>query len=184
MLILTAGLVLFLGIHALPMVPALRDGLRDRLGPNPYRGLYSLIALVGLVLIVWGKGQAAFDPLWTPPTWSRGLAHAVMPFAFVLVVAANFRGRIRRALGHPMVIGTLLWATAHLLANGDRASVLLFGAFAAWALVDWISAMVRGGVKPAVGPLWHDIAAVVLGLGAYAAVMHFHGSLFGVAIVG
>lgn len=182
MTVLIIGLILFLGIHSLPMAVGPRNRLRERLGANAYRGLYSLVALAGLVLIVWGKSRAPFQPLWMPPEFARGLAHGVMPFAFVLVVAGNFRGRIRRWLGHPMLIGTLLWAGVHLVANGDLASLLLFGGFAVWALADLVSASVRGGPRSEAGPVWHDIAAVVIGLGLFAVVVHFHLALFGVPV--
>jgi len=176
---LVLGLIVFLGIHSLPMAPAWRDRVRGRLGPRAYRGLYTLIALAGLALVVWGKSRAGFVPLWDPPPWGRSVAHVLMPLALVLVVASNLRGRLRRRLRHPLLLGTGLWAVAHLLANGDLASLLLFGGFGLWALADGISAQRRQVAVPPAGPGWHDPAAVVLGLLGYALIGHFHAALFG-----
>jgi uncharacterized membrane protein len=176
MALLLAGLLLFIGAHLVPMWPRLRSGLLERLGGGPYRGLFSLLSLAGLVLIVMGygrmQGMARGNPeLWQPPGWIR---HVVMPLmipAAVLLVAAYVPSRIRTAVGHPMLAALMLWAFAHLLANGDLASVILFGSFLAWAVADRISV----GQRQALGPLGHaeggvlqDVIAAAGGLALYA----------------
>ena len=135
MLALLAGLVLFLGVHSVRIVA---DGWRSaqiaRMGALSWRGLYSLASLVGLVLIVWGYGQARLDPviLWNPPAWTRYVTSLLVLPAFILIVAGNLRGtKMKAALGHPMVLGTKVWAFAHLLSNGTLADVVLFGGFLA-----------------------------------------------------
>lgn len=87
---------------------------------------------------------------------------------FVLVVAAYAPGRIKAAVKHPMVLAVKIWAFAHLLANGDLASVLLFGSFLAWGVVARISLKKRQaanphGAPPVVGPVRNDVIAIVVG---------------------
>lgn len=185
---LVAGLILFLGSHSVRIVA---DDWRAeqvaRLGERKWKGLYTVVALAGFVLIVWGYGQARMEPvvLWTPPVWTRHLASLLVLPAFVLIVAGNMRGtRIKAAVGHPMVLGTKLWAFAHLVANGTLADVVLFGAFLAWAIADYASARRRdraaGTVYPA-GTLARDALAVVVGVAAWAAFgFWLHGPLIGV----
>ena len=129
-----AGLILFFAVHLLPIMPDLRAGVRDAIGGGGYRGLFSLISLLGLVLIVIGYGDlrtsvAANPELWSPPTWTRHIAFLLMIPSMILLVSAYVPNRIRDAVGHPMLAAIKIWALAHLLANGDLASVILFGSF-------------------------------------------------------
>jgi uncharacterized membrane protein len=167
------------------------DGWRTRqlarLGEGKWKGLYSVVSAVGLVLIVWGYGLARAEPtvLWMPPLWTRHVAALLTVPAFILIVAAYVPGnRIKAGLGHPMVAGVKVWAFAHLLANGTLAGVILFGAFLAWAMADFASARRRdrraGTVYPA-GTIARDAVAVIVGLVAWAAfAFYLHGWLIGV----
>ena len=188
MIYLVAGLILFLGTHSVRIfADDWRTAQVARLGAQKWKGLYSLASLAGFVLLVWGYGQARLDPviLWSPPVWTRHLASLLVLPAFVLVAAGNMRGtRIKAAVGHPMVLGTKLWAFAHLLANGSLADVVLFGAFLAWAITDYASARKRdraaGTVYPP-GTLARDALAVVIGVAAWVAFgFWLHGPLIGV----
>jgi len=188
MIYLVAGLVLFLGSHSVRIfADDWRAAQVARLGERKWKGLYSAVALAGFVLLVWGYGQARMDPvvLWSPPVWTRHLASLLLVPAFVLVVAGNLRGtRIKAAVGHPMVLGTKLWAFAHLIANGTLADVVLFGAFLVWAIADYASARKRdraaGTVYPA-GSAARNALAVVVGVAAWAAFgVWLHGPLIGV----
>jgi len=184
MRLLLAGLTLFLGIHALPMIPSLRAALVARWGEPRYKGVFSLISAVGLALIV--AGYAVADDrtrLFAPFPAARALAPFAMVASFILFAAANMRGHLRRIVRHPMLLGLLLWASVHLLANGDRAGTVLFGAFLAYALVDLVSAIRRGAVKLFVPVPKHDLIAAVGGGAVALAVMTFHRILFGVAVV-
>jgi uncharacterized membrane protein len=102
---------------------------------------------------------------------------------FVLLLAAYLPGRIKSAAKHPMLLATKLWATAHLLANGNLADVLLFGGFLAWAVADRISMkrrVARAVPGAPAGPL-NDAIALVGGLALYGLfVMGAHGWLIGV----
>ncbi len=188
MLPLVAGLVLFLGAHSVRIVALdWRAAQVARLGAQRWRGLYSLVSLAGIVLVVWGYGHARLDPvvLWSPPPWTRYATSLLVLPAFVLIVAGNMRGtRIKTALGHPMVLGTALWAFAHLLSNGTLADVVLFGAFFIWAALDYRSARGRdreAGVAYPPGTASRDALAVVVGAVAWAVFGYWlHGWLIGV----
>lgn len=185
---LVLGLVLFLGTHS---VRVFADGWRGAriaaMGLNAWKGVYTIVSLIGFALIVWGYGVARADPvvLYTPPVWTRHLASLLTLPAFVLLAAAYVPGtRIKRAVGHPMVAGVKSWAFAHLIANGTLADVALFGSFLAWSIVDYISARRRdraAGVVYGVGPIMRDVTAVVAGAVAWAVfALWLHGPLIGV----
>lgn len=188
MSMLVLGLVVFLGVHLVPTLPALRAGLTGRLGEGGYKGLFSVLSFAGLALIVWGFGQRDFVALWTPPEWTRHLAFLLMLPVFVLLAAAYIPSRIRTLVRHPMLLAIKLWALAHLLANGDLASVLLFGSFLAFAVYDRISVKRRGAAGPlgaAQGGIAGDLLAVAIGLVAYVLVLLAgHEYLIGVPLIG
>jgi len=184
MRLLIAGLALFLGIHALPMVPSLRAALRARWGEQRYKSIFSLLSAVGLALVIIGYAVADDRArVFAPFPAARAIAPFAMVASFILFAAANMRGHLRRILRHPMLLGLMIWATVHLLANGDRTGTVLFGAFLAYAVVDLVSAIQRGAVKLFVPVPKHDLMAVVGGAAVALAVMTFHRLLFGVPVV-
>ena len=184
---LIIGLVLFLGIHSLSIVnEPLRNRMHASLGELPFKGLYSLVSLIGLVLIVWGYGAARMDPtvLYTPPGWLRHLAMLLLIPVFPLLFATYFPGKIKARLRHPMLVSVKLWALAHLLANGMLHDFLLFGSFLAWAVADRISLKRRSERPIATLPASkaNDAIAVVGGLVVYVIFVFWaHQWLFGVA---
>ena len=188
MALLIAGLILFLGTHS---VRIFAEGWRGaqiaKLGLGAYKGIYSLVSVLGLALIVIGYGQARTAPiaLWDPPLWTRHLSALLVLFAFVLLVSAYVpRNRIKAAVGHPMILGVKIWAAGHLLANGTLADVLLFGGFLAWAVLDYRAARQRDRLhgRAAVHPtLAGTVVTIVVGIGLWAAfALHLHAWLFGV----
>ena len=173
----------FIGAHLVPSVPSLRERLSKRFGNNPYRGLFSLVSLTGFVLLVIGKGRAPFVPLWNPPAWAPQVAVWVMPFALTLLVAAFLPNNLKRFTRHPMLWGVSVWAAVHLLANGDLASLILFGSFGAFALFDMWSANRRGaGLSSKVVPYWRDLLVITVGAIVYMGFLHGHAMLFGVPV--
>lgn len=173
MLLLVAGLVLFLGAHAFTMSRAPRAALIARVGEGPYKIGYSLVSLLGIVLIAYGFGAYRRDgwiEVWSPPVWTRHLSLILVWAAFVCVTAAYLPGRLKGALKHPMLAGVKIWALSHLLANGDLGSILLFGSILAWAVMARISVKrrrdeVRDHAGPVVAPAGsrNDILAVTIG---------------------
>ena len=171
---LILGLIIFLGIHA---VRIFADGFRtrtiERIGLKPWKGIYALLSLAGFVLLVYGYGlsRAEGEFLWNPPRWTYHVTALLMLFSFILVVAAYVPGtRIKASIGHPMVMGIKVWAFAHLLSNGRVGDVVLFGAFLAWAVADYVAARRRdraaGTVYVSLGAS-RDVIAVVGGLVGY-----------------
>ena len=189
MSLLILGLILFLGVHSVSIVaPRWRDAMHARLGEGPWKGLYSLVSIAGFALLVVGYGVAREHPvvLYAPPTWLRHVAMLLLLPVFPLLLAAYLPGRIKSAAKHPMLLAVKLWATAHLLANGSAADVLLFGGFLLWAVADRIS-MKHRVQRPLPGPApspRNDVIAVVAGLAIYVLfVLWGHLWLIGVAPV-
>ena len=189
MTLLVLGLVIFLGVHSVSIVaPAWRDAQAARLGALPWKAVYTLISVIGFVLLVYGYGLARQTPvtLYVPPTWTRHLALLLLLPVFPLFLAAYLPGRIKAAAKHPMLLATKLWATAHLIANGTLADVLLFGGFLAWAVADRISVKRRAArpVPGAPASALNDVVAVVGGLAIYALFLFWlHARWIGVSPV-
>lgn len=192
MALMIAGLVLFLGLHSLPVVRPVRGGLLGAVGEVPYRIIFSILSLVGLILIAEGYKEWAYEApgspiLYVPPTWMAHVALLLNLFAFISLAATYGKSHIKKAVKHPMILAVKIWAFAHLLANGDLASVVLFGGFLAWGVIDRISVKRReraGLIAPrAFEPKWRDdIIAVVIGGGVYVLfVWKLHLWLIGVS---
>ncbi len=187
MTLLIVGLALFLGIHSVSIVaPQWRDAQLAQRGEAAWKGLYSVVSGIGLLLLIYGYGVARQDPivLFTPPPALRHVALLLLLPVFVLLLAVYLPGRIKTAAKHPMLLATKLWALAHLLVNGTLADVLLFGGFLAWAVADRISLKRRPArtvpalpARPA-----NDAIAVVGGLAIYAVLLLWaHAWAIGVA---
>ncbi len=185
--IMILGLVLFLGAHVFVTMRGPRAALTARLGEGPYKGLFALVAGVGILLIGWGFARyraAGMIDVWVPPAWTRHVTVALVWPAIVCVVAAYAPGNIKRVLKHPMLVGVKLWAVAHLIANGDLGSIILFGSVLAWAVYDRITLKHRsdpGAPSFPMGGRGNDIVAVVVGTLLYLALgFWFHPYVIGV----
>jgi uncharacterized membrane protein len=183
MIALVAGLLLFFGIHMVRIVAApWRTRQIERLGPQAWRGVYSVLSLAGFALMIWGYSQTRGVPdLWQWPRAMRHVAALLTLPAFVLIVAAYVpRNHFKAAIGHPMLAGTKLWALAHLLCNARLGDLLLFGTFLAWAVVAFVASRKRDraqGTRYAAG----SVATVVIGVAAWAGfALVGHGWLIGV----
>jgi uncharacterized membrane protein len=191
LLVMILGLVLFLGVHTLTTQRDLRARFVASMGEGGYKIGYALASIAGLVLIVWGFAHyraTGWIDVWHPPTALKHIAVALMLPAVILVVASYIRGRIYTTLKHPMLAGVKLWAAAHLLANGDLGSIILFGSFLGWAVFDRISLKHRAdaGAPPIpVGGPANDLIAIAVGVIAYLALAFaFHPVVIGVPVVG
>ena len=185
--ILIAGLAMFIGAHVFVTQRDERAALIARIGEGPYKGLFSLTSIVAVVLIGWGFARyraTGWIDIWYPPAWTRHVTVALMLPAVICVVAAYVPGDIKRILKHPMLVGVKLWAFAHLLANGDLGSIILFGSILAWAVYDRITLKRRAdpGAPPIpVGGWKNDVMAVIAGTLVYLALgFVFHPLVIGV----
>ncbi|MGM0631540.1 MAG: NnrU family protein [Pseudomonadota bacterium] len=189
MAVLIIGLLVFLGVHSTRLfAPQWRAAQIEKRGEKAWKGIYGLIAILGLVLIVIGYGEARMDPvfLWNPPLWTRHLSMVLTLPVFVLVAAAYVPANsLRVKLGHPMLVGVKVWALAHLLANGTLADLLLFGGFLAWSVACFAVFRRRdraAGVSHAAGTLSGNAITVVSGLVAWVLfVLFLHEWLIGVS---
>lgn len=189
MTILILGLILFLGVHSIRVfAEPLRTSIREKMGPNTYKGLYTLISFVGLGLIIWGYPQTRIDAvyLWHPPAATRHVATLLTLIAFILIAASSVPGnRIKALVKHPMSIGVKVWAFAHLLANGRLGDVILFGAFMVWAILTYRAARERDRINnlpaPAIKGVTEDVITIGAGIGMWALIAFaLHGPLIGV----
>lgn len=188
MTLLITGLILFLGIHSTGILaPAWREKIQTKLGVNGWKTLYSIVSLLGLLLIIWGYSAARMDPvwLWLPPVWARHLALVLTVPAFILLAATYVPdSNIKARLGHPMLAAIKVWALAHLLSNGNLADVLLFGGFLTWAITGFSVLRRRDRAAGVVrsGTLRGDLIAVVVGIIAWILfAMFLHTLLIGVS---
>lgn len=175
MQLLIIGLFVLLGVHLLPLLfPHWRQRQIARLGEHGWKGLFALVALAGLVLVVVGFGHARELPLvlYAPPLALRHVNALFTLVAFVLVAAAYVPGNhLKARLGHPMLLGVVIWASGHLLATGMLHDVVLFGAFLAWALLLALALRQRdrlAGVAYRAGTLGGDALTVIVGVAAWA----------------
>lgn len=190
MAVLIIGIILFLGLHLLRVfAPGFRQSMIDRMGASAWRGTYSILSILTLVLLIYGFSLARYETtvLYSPPVWMAHITITLMLLALICLVASLLpAGHIATKTKHPMVLSVKIWAFAHLLANGDLASVLLFGAFLAWGVVLRISLKRRqraGEVvlRPFVSAKY-DLYAVVIGLVAWALILwKLHEWLIGVS---
>ncbi|CAN5121039.1 NnrU family protein [soil metagenome] len=185
---LILGLIIFLGVHSTRIVAeGWRTAMIARLGAGAWKGLYALVSLVGLGLVVWGFGLARQQPVqwWAPPFAMRHVAWLLTAIAFILLAAAYVpRNAIKARLHHPMVLGVMFWAVAHLLVNGNQAHVLLFGSFLVWAVLSFRAARLRDRAARTVYPAGTALGTaltVLVGMVAWALIAFWaHGLLIGI----
>ena len=184
MAVLIAGVLLWSVLHLFPVaLPAARARVSERLGANAYRGLFSLFILAALALMVVGWRQADPAPLYLPPLYGNPLVAVLVFVSFFLFAASHAPGNIKRWLRHPMLTGTVLWSVAHLLANGDDRSVVLFGGLGVWALVSIFLINRRDGAftPPPAVPLSRDLKTLAGAAVVFVVVALIHRWLFGVS---
>ena len=179
--ILLTGMVIFFGTHLSPGVFGLRNRLVNRLGEGRFQGLYIAASVTGMLCIIAGKSLAPFVTVYHPAPGPLLLVPVLMAAAFIMFAAFAIPSNFKRFTRHPMLWGITLWSVAHLLANGDLASVLVFGGFGSYAIVSMWSLNKRGAQKSTqrYAPL-NDVAVVAAGLGGCALVAWLHPLLFGV----
>lgn len=184
------GLLIFFGSHYFTVFRK-RDGtgIADRIGRGPYMGLYSLISIVGFVLMAWGFALLKDRvQLWAPPPWGRHVTMALMLPAIILIVAAYMPpvGFIKKAVRHPMLAAIKLWALAHVFANGGLYPTILFASFLIFGVVDRIAVKRRGdeGAAKANPNVLGDLLSIAVGIAVYLLLIYeLHYMLFGVDVL-
>jgi len=180
--LLIIGIVIFFSIHLVP-ITLLKKILINQLGENKYKALFSLIAIVGLLIIIYGFARADFYLIWDPLPYSKTIALALMPISILLLITANMQTSIKRYIKHPMLIGILIWSFVHLISNGDLRSIILFASFGVYALIDIIfSKKVLTTNNTANYTLTKDIIVVIIGFLVYAIIVYCHQYIAGIAI--
>ncbi len=189
-LVLIAGLLVFLGTHVFVSMRGARAAAMARLGIVGYRIAFSVVSIAGLVLIVWGYGlyrAHEWIDVWMPPAFTRHIAVTLMLFSVIFMTAVFFQSHIKAKLKYPMLASVKTWALAHLIANGDLGSILMFGTFLGWAVFARISAKRRTDEVAAVAPSGYtnDGIVVVLGIVIFLALGYvFHPIFIGVPVFG
>jgi uncharacterized membrane protein len=181
---LVLGILIWSGVHFVPMAARpLRSASVARIGEGPYKGLFALSLIGAIALMVTGWGQAAAAPVYSPPAWGRAALTPLMLAAFTLFAASAVPTNLKRVLRHPQLTGFGLWAGAHLLANGDRRSLVLFGGLGCWAVVSMLLLNRRDGAwqKPEPLPWSAELKPVIGGIVAFAVLFFAHTWLFGVS---
>lgn len=186
-ILLCLGLALWTGVHFIPsLVPEWRARGVAKLGPGPWKGLFSLLILASLVLIVLGWRGTPPEAIYVPPSWGRHATMALMVIALLLFFAARLTTNLKRLLRHPQLTGVTLWALAHLLSNGEMRSLVLFIGLGAWALLEMVVINRRMGewVRPAPVSAARDVILIVMGLVAYGLLLYLHRYITGIALIG
>jgi uncharacterized membrane protein len=176
MSLLILGLALWFVSHLMKRVT---PGLRLALGDMPGKAIIALLSVLSLYLMIKGFRGADVVVLWTPPPFLTHLNNLLMLLAVFLVNLGFSRGVLRTKIRHPMLNAVKVWATAHLLVNGDLASVILFGGLFVWALADMIliNRQEPAWGRPAPGPVRNDVIYGLLSLGLYLAIGWVHSQL-------
>lgn len=187
MYILIIGLVVFLGIHSIRIfAPTYRDVQIEKFGEKKWKGIYSLISLLSLIAIIWGYSLARPDAeiIYVRPDWGPIVTIILMFFAFCLQPFNLSSSRLHKITHHPFMLSVVLWCVAHLISNGDMASIVLFGSFLVWALVDWQSARSRNAPLPPIRPLKTDLVCVTIAIAIwFLFIFVAHEWLFGVPVI-
>lgn len=188
---LWTGIILFGGLHLFSIfAPGARGTIRERLGEKPFKGLYTLVSLAGLGFMITGflksrSGPPAADWLYVPADWSKHVTMLFVLLAFILIAASHGKGHIKSWLRNPFSIGFALWSAGHLLANGKRTDVFMFGTFLVVALADIIMSEIRGKRPTHVPSATSDIRAIVIGMILYVVFLYgFHPYVLNLPVTG
>ncbi len=179
MTLLIAGLAVFILIHLVPCIPLLRKRIVSTLGESSYKGVFSVLSVVGVVLIVAGLKRAETIPLYDPPVWGRPVTYLLVFFAVYLFLSSPVGSAPSSAkywTAHPLSWGVFCWSVGHLLSNGDKAHVILFCSLLVYSMVNMYSGNLRGQ-KPAIDqrpPLISELVFVVIVALVYAGLFWGH----------
>ena len=172
MILLILGLILWSGSHLFKrLLPDRRAAMGDA-----GKGVVALLSLAGIVLMVIGYRAAPYIEVWSPPAFLRHVNNLLMVVAVYLLGVGYMWGVVRTKLRHPMLGAVKIWALAHLLMNGDVASIVLFGGLLAWAVVSLIliNKAVPVWVRPEVGPVRNDLIHAGVSIVLFGIISYVH----------
>ena len=182
MLLLALGVVLTAALHLVAAVPSLKARIKARVSDRAYGPLFGLASIVGIAVIVIGWRASGFVPVYDPPAWGRHANFVLTLIAFICLGIFLFRGSWRQTLRFPMAFAAIFWTIGHLLANGDLASIILFGGFLAYAVLH-IFIGVGNGVRPSPEAReGHNLLSVFAGVALYGVMIQAHHALIGVPV--
>jgi len=180
--VFTIGLIIFFGIHLVPFFPKAKSVLHSRLGENPYMGTFSLISLIGLLMIIFGY-ERGIDNLYSIYSHAYAYSEYVMFVSLTFLVAAYLPTYLKKITKHPMSIGIAIWALLHLAVNPDIISVILFGAFLAYSILDILVSEFKKEEKELYeAKILYDVLSVVVGVLITSLAYNYHGYLSGVTL--
>ncbi|MEO1549223.1 MAG: NnrU family protein [Pseudomonadota bacterium] len=176
MTLLSLGLLMWVVAHTFKrLLPTQRALLQDKIG-DASKGLFAVVIVISVLAMIFGYRWADFVPVYAPPSWGVHLNNLAMIGAIALLGMGKSKGRARTWLRHPMLMGVLVWGLAHLLVNGDLASMILFGGLAAWSVGNMVLINRREGawVRPDPGPVAGDLRLLAITLVLYGVIGGLH----------
>jgi len=186
MSLLIAGVVLWSVAHLFPAVlPDARANLVNKFGEGPYKGLFAIDIIIALALIVFGWKAAIPTTIYAPPFPGSSFPAASLIFAVVLFVASRTPNNLKRYVRHPQLTAVFCWSAGHLLTNGDSRSIVLFGGFAVWAILEGLMLNKRDGEwqRPDSVPMLKDVITGAVATVVFVIIIYFHAALFGVSAI-
>ena len=193
MIVLIIGLVIFFGMHLVP-VTGVKSSLIERMGEKKYQSIFSIISLVGFIIIIYGfslidtcnpmMADCETDNfyLWDSFEYSKEISFLLMPISIIFIVASQMKSNIKKVVHHPMLIGVLIWSFVHLLSTGDLRSIILFASFGVFSIIDII--FTRKTAEQGISfSILNDIVVIVVGLVLYSIILYFHEYVSGLQIV-
>ena len=182
--LLIGGMILWAVVHLFPAFGApVRRRLIAVVGEKPYKGLFALVMFAALGMIIAGWRSTMPVELYSPPAWGRELAYLLMSFSIVLFGASHARTNIKRFVRHPQLSSVILWSLAHLVANGDSRSLVLFGGMLAWAMLEIPLINRRQGewTKPERAPMRSEMIGIAISVVVFLVLIALHPNFAGVS---
>jgi uncharacterized membrane protein len=172
MTLLIAGVLLWWASHLFKRVA---PGLRAGVGENRGKAVVAVVSVIAVVLMVIGYRRADIVPVYTPLAGMGHLNNLLMLLALFLFALSQTKGSWRGRLRHPMLLSVVVWAIAHLLVNGDMASLILFGGIGIWAVVSILMINAQAEwVRPEPGPASRNIITLVVVVVTYGVIAGIH----------
>ena len=186
MIMLITGVLLWSALHLVPVIGrGPRQAAIEKLGEGGYKGIFSLLMLGAIALMVFGWRGSLPRSIYIPSAEMRMAGLVLVDIGFIFMAAANRASRFGRIVRHPQLTGVFLWAVAHLLANGDSRSLVLFGGLGAWCLIMIPLINRRDGpwTKPEAPPMIKDVVGVIIALVVVGIFIAVHPWIAGVPAI-